>query len=246
MASRFDYNPLRQAGLEWGACDVQSASRRNSLRAQSGSVSNKVLLAIVGLLLAAFAGWLLLKYLESSRVSQAIEALNGTTAAVFAYQDRYGRTPGDDGPAASLAARGSLWSSVTAGDVDGRLDVGINQLFTGNGESAPFWQQLRAAGFWSGDPAVTGPEALPQNPWGGLVSVLADEMGGGLSGNKVCMSQVPGTAAAAIDSEMDDGDGASGRLRATQGSRDANTNPSNSSLEEPFSENLVYTICYRM
>ena len=111
---------------------------------------------------------------------------------------------------------------------------------------APFWQQLRAAGFWSGDPEITGQQALPVNPWGGLISVLADEMGGGLSGNKVCMSQVPGAAALAIDIEMDDADGTSGRLRATQGSRGANTNPSNSSLAQPYAENLVYTICYRM
>lgn len=222
------------------------ATRRLSLKTQSGNISTGIVLAVAVLIAVVLFGWLLTRYIERSRINQAIEALNGTTAAVFAYQDRYGRTPGDDGPAASLAARGTVWSAVTAGDVDGQLDVGINQLFTGNGESAPFWQQLRAAGFWSGDPAVTGQPALPKNPWGGLVSVLADDMGGGLAGNKVCMSQVPGAAASAIDSELDDGDGATGRLRATQGSTDANTNPSNNSLSEPYVENTVYTVCYRM
>jgi|GEM_PF-983749 len=223
------------------------AARFNSVaKSQSGYVSTGIVLVVLALLLITLFGWLFSRYMERSRVSQAIEALNGTTAAVFAYQDRYGRTPGDDGPAASLAARGTVWSSVTAGDVDGRLDVGINQLFTGNGESAPFWQQIRAAGFWSGDPAVKDQEALPRNPWGGLISVLADDMGGGLSGNKVCMSQVPGAAAITIDDELDDGDGTTGRLRATQASRGANTNPSNSSMAEPYGESLVYTICYRM
>jgi hypothetical protein len=211
---------------------------------QSGKFS--VGAVVVALALIAVFGWLAARYIASSRVSAAIEALNGVTAAVFAYQDRYGRTPGDDGPEASLAARGATWSSVIAGDVDGRLDIGINQLFTGNGESAPFWQQLRAAGFWSADPSVTGQQALPRNPWGGLISALADDMGGGLSGSKVCMSQVPGAAARAIDSEMDDGDGVTGRLRATQGSRGANTNPSNNVLAVPYSEGQVYTICYRM
>lgn len=148
-----------------------------NLAAQSGNTMLVVVgvvsfVALVGLLI-----WLLVVMLERSRIGEAIEALNGTTAAVFAYQDRYGRTPGDDGPAASLAARGTVWNSVTAGDVDGRLDIGINQLFTGNGESGPFWQQLRASGFWSGDPAINGQQALPRNPWGGLVSALADEMG---------------------------------------------------------------------
>ena len=243
MADRVN---IHRAGKYLEDAEIPPGAIRNLLAFQFGNVSNGVIIVIVALSLIALGGWLFSQYLERSRVSQAIAALNGTTAAVFAYQDRYGRTPGDDGPAASLAARGTVWSSVTAGDVDGRLDVGINQLFTGNGESAPFWQQLRAAGFWSGDPAVTGQDALPNNPWDGLISALADDMGGGLSGNKVCMSQVPGAAATTIDNEMDDGDGATGRLRATQGSRDANTNPSNNSLAEPYNESLVYTICYRM
>jgi len=236
----------RFAGAGQRVTDARAVENSRILKQQSGNVSTGIMLAIGALILIALFGWLVTRYLERSRINQSIEALNGTTAAVFAYQDRYGRTPGDDGPAASLAARGTVWSSVTAGDVDGELDVGINQLFTGNGESAPFWQQIRAAGFWSGDPAVTGQAALPGNPWGGLVSVLADDMGGGLSGNKVCMSQVPGAAATAIDSEMDDGDGATGRLRATQGSRNANTNPSNYTLSEPYSESAVYTVCYSM
>ncbi len=232
------------AAVKSGAPYVSVQSSGSSAKFQSGNVPVSAILVV--LLAVAVLGWLFARYIASSRVSTAIEALNGTTAAVFAYQDRYGRTPGDDGPEASLAARGSIWSTVTAGNVDGRLDISINQLFTGNGESGPFWQQLRAAGFWSDDPSITGQAALPRNPWGGLLSALADDMGGGLSGNKVCMSQVPGTAASAIDIEMDDGNGATGRLRATQGSRGANTNPSNGVLEAPYDDGLVYTICYRM
>lgn len=185
-------------------------------------------------------------FIENSRVRQAVQDINRTVAAVFAYQDRYGRYPGDDGPAATLAARGAGWEGVIAGDVDGNLEVGINQSFTGNGESGTFWQQLKAAGFISGNPAISGQSALPENPWGGLRSVLADEMGGGLAGNKVCLSQVPGSAAAAIDNELDDGSAASGRLRATLGSDGANSNPSNTVMAEPYSNVEVYTLCYRM
>jgi hypothetical protein len=242
MNERVGQNPAATANR--GTAGVCVLPPDRTMKFQAGKIHAGAI--VVLLLVVAVFGWLFSRYIGSSRVSAAIEALNGTTAAVFAYQDRYGRTPGDDGPEASLAARGANWSSVTAGDVDGGLDIGINQLFTGNGESAPFWQQLRAAGFWSGDPSVTGQEALPGNPWGGLISALADDMGGELSGNKVCMSQVPGAAARAIDSEMDDGDGATGRLRATQGSRGANTNPSNNILAVPYSESQVYTICYRM
>ena len=71
---------------------------------------------------------------------------------------------------------------------------------------------------------------------------------GGLGGNKVCLSQVPGSAAIAIDNEMDDGNGATGRLRATQGTSGQNTVPSANALGGGgvYSEDNEYTLCYRM
>ncbi|MBL4821824.1 MAG: prepilin-type cleavage/methylation domain-containing protein [Gammaproteobacteria bacterium] len=213
---------------------------------QEGFALSRVVMVVAVLCLLAIGAVLVQSLIEGSRIRQAIDDLNGTTAAVFAYQDRYGRTPGDDGPAATLAARGAGWSGVIAGDVDGSLGVGPNQIFSGDGESGPFWQQLKAAGFISGDPAIAGQAALPDNPWGGLISVLGSKMGGGLDGNKVCLSQVPGSAALEIDSELDDGAGASGGLRATLGSEGANTNPSNAILASPYSQESIYTICYRM
>ena len=45
---------------------------------------------------------------------------------------------------------------------------------------------------------------------------------------------------------MDDGLGASGRLRATNGSVGANTNPSNIAISGAYSESEVYTLCYSL
>jgi len=211
---------------------------------QAGTPGIAILLLAIGVLVVGILVTRLL--LGNARIDQAVALINNTTAAVFAYQDRYGRTPGDDGPEASLAVRGDNWSVVTAGNVNGVLDVSINQVFTGDQESAPFWQQLRAAGFFSGDPAASGREALPGNPFGGLVGVLSGDIGGGLEGNKVCLSQVPGAAASAIDQRLDDGDGGRGRLRATPSTAGANTNPSNNVLSDSYQENSLYTICYQM
>lgn len=203
-----------------------------------------IVLVIIGLLVGGVLQGQ--ELINNSRVKQAVKDMNGTAAAVFAYQDRYGRIPGDDGPAPTLAARGASWTSVAAGDADGNLEVTTAQTFTGAGEGGPFWQQLKAAGFISGNPADTAALALPSNPWGGRLGVTAQNMGGNLTGNKVCLSQVPGSAAIAIDTELDDGLGASGRLRATLGTGGTNTAPSNAVLATPYSEDSVYTICYRM
>lgn len=220
-----------------------------AMRSQQGFtlIEIAIVLVIIGLLVGGVLQGQ--ELIENSRVKQAVKDMNGTAAAVFAYQDRYGRTPGDDGPTATVQGRGSSWSSANiGGDADGRLEINRNQTFNGSGEAGPFWRQLKAAGFIAGDPADTGVAALPTNSWGGLVGVTSQTAMGGLGGNKVCLSQVPGSAAIAIDGELDDGSGATGRLRATQGTSGQNTVPANGALGGGgvYSEDNVYTLCYRM
>ena len=203
-----------------------------------------IVLVIIGLLVGGVLQGQ--ELIENSRVKQAVKDINGTATSVFAYQDRYGRYPGDDGPIASLTARGASWTSVTAGDADGVLEVALAATFSGATESGAFWQQLKSAGFISGNPANTGLAALPTNAWGGVLGILSANMGGNLTGNKVCLSQVPGSASIAIDTQMDDGLGATGRLRATLGVGGANTDPSNTALAAVYSEDNVYTLCFRI
>lgn len=202
-----------------------------------------IVLVIIGLLVGGVLQGQ--ELIENSRVKQAVKDMNGTAAAIFAYQDRYGRLPGDDGNAAALAARGATWAGVSAGNANGLLQINANQTFTGAGEGQEIWQHLRAAGFISGNPADAGVLALPTNAWGGLMGVTTAAMGNNLTGTKVCLSQVPGSAAISIDNELDDGLGVSGRLRATLGASGANTNPTNAA-GPVYSEDNVYTVCYRI
>lgn len=202
-----------------------------------------IVLVIIGLLVGGVLQGQ--ELIENSRVKQAVKDMNGTAAAMFAYQDRYGRLPGDDGNAAALTARGATWAGVSAGNANGLLVSGLNDAFNGNNESQEFWQHLRAAGFISGNPADAGVLAIPTNPWNGLMGITTANMGGGLTGTKVCLSQVPGSSAIAIDGELDDGQGATGRLRATLGTG-TNTNPTNVALAAPYSEDNEYTVCYRI
>jgi hypothetical protein len=43
--------------------------------------------------------------IENSKVKRAVSEINGITAALYSYQDRYQRLPGDDGPVATLQQR---------------------------------------------------------------------------------------------------------------------------------------------
>jgi prepilin-type N-terminal cleavage/methylation domain-containing protein len=216
-------------------------------RAQAGFtlIEIAIVLVIIGLLLGGVLQGQQL--IENSRVRQATNTFNGVAAGAFSYQDRYGRLPGDDGDLAALNGRGGSWTQVTLfGDVNGSIDVTLAQTFTGGGEEAGFFQHLRAAGFISGNPGDIGGAALPQNSFGGLVGLTNASMGGGLAGTKVCMGNVTGSAAIALDTQLDDGSGATGRFRATDGAGGSNAAPAATALVGVYSEDNTYTVCYRI
>ena len=205
-----------------------------------------IVLVIIGLLLGGVLKGR--ELIENSKVKNAANDINGVSAAFYAYQDRYKRLPGDDGPIGALTARGGSWANITLeGNSDGAINVTAAQTFTGAGENAAFWQHLKAAGLMSGNPADTGVNALPRNAFGGLIGLTNASVMGALLGNKLCLSQVPGKAASALDVQFDDGNGATGNFRATQAVSGANTVPGNAVTATPpqtgYTENNVYTVC---
>ncbi len=205
-----------------------------------------IVLVIIGLLLGGVLKGT--ELIENSKVRKAANDINGISAAYNSYVDRYRATPGDEGPLATLQARGASWAQITlAGNSDGRLASARTNTFTGGAEHAAFWQHLKAAGFISGDPADAAQSALPRNPYGGLIGITTQVVNATLPGMKACLSQVPGKAAQALDSQLDDGDGATGSMRATLGGTNGeNTNPSNAALANPFSEDSIYTLCMQI
>jgi len=203
-----------------------------------------IVLVIVGLLLGGVLQGQQL--IENSRVRAAVNDIKGIPAAAYSYQDRYDRFPGDDGGTlgtlVSIQGRGGAWATVTVfGNRSGTLDGAVNTTFAPGGELLGFWQHLKAAGFIPGNPATAGAAALPQNPFGGLIGVntgLIQAMPAGT--NKLCMNNVPGGAAIALDSQLDDGLANSGSFRANA-----------AALPDPaaaatYDENTVYTVCTRI
>lgn len=220
----------------------------NSLRSQSGFtlIEIAIVLVIIGLLLGGVLKGT--ELIENSKIKKATNDINSVSAAYNSYVDRYRATPGDDGPIGTLQSRGGNWVNITvAGNNDGRLFIQRGDTFDGGNEQAAFWQQLKAAGFITGDGGAVGALALPRNAFGGLTGVTTQVVNATLTGLKVCMSQVPGKSARALDIQMDDGNGATGSMRATlSNANGAPTDPNNTALATPYNDGSAYTVCMQI
>ena len=211
-------------------------------KAQAGFtlIEIAIVLVIVGLLLGGVLQGQQL--IENSRVRAAANDFNGVPAAAFSYMDRYRRFPGDDGNAGAVQARGGAWANVTSGgNNNGTLDGAIGNTFNPTGELLGFWQHLRASGFIPGSPATTGAAAAPQNPFGGLIGINSSAIQGMPAGvNKLCMNNVGGSAALALDGRLDDGLPNSGNFRANT------LAVPNATAATTYDADTLYTVCNRM
>jgi len=203
-----------------------------------------IVLIIIGVILGAVLKGQ--ELIDNAKIKRAITDMNTVFVAYNGYIDRYQKKPGDDGDLTTLQNRGGAWTAVTvAGNVNGTLAATAANTFTnGAAETTGFWQHVKAAGFMTGAVAAAGTAALPVNGYNGLVGIFNNTtaLTGAGTGINVCLSQVPGKAAAAIDKQLDDGLRNSGSIRATIGVVGANTAPGAATGPE-YVESAEYSIC---
>ena len=184
-----------------------------TLKKQAGFtlVEIAIVLVIVGLLLAGVLKGQ--ELIESSRIKNMAKDLDGMSAVVRSYQDRYRGFPGDDLTATTHTERG--WGAVafTAGNNNGLIGAASADPFVAvaTSENTQGTQVLRYAGFIEGNPALT---TLPQNAAGGFIGLTNTVWGFGAV-NVVCLNNLTGKQAGALDRLLDDGVSNTGRLRST-------------------------------
>ena len=175
-----------------------------------------IVLVIIGLLLGGVLKGQ--ELINSAKIKNVANDLNGISAAVYSYQDRYKTYPGDDNGALARWGAGvpDGDKNGVVGGVGGTAAAGsFNEATNALSETVYFWRHLRLAGFVGGD--TTNGEQ-PQNALGGIVGV---QTGTGavapaapdISTLVVCTSNLNGKIAEAIDRQFDDGLIATGTLR---------------------------------
>ena len=173
-----------------------------------------VALVIVSLLLAGVVrGSELIESAHTKRISADISNI---TAAFLVYQDRYRSIAGDD-PQAAVR-----WSGAKSGNGDGvlsghyddspPLDASALVVDQTQGESLNFWWHLRLAGLVFGPESSIGAATPPAHALGGRMGVQQGAFG--MQGAALCFDGIPPQIAATLDRQIDDGQPASGSLRA--------------------------------
>ncbi len=186
-----------------------------NIKARQGGftlVEIAIVLVIIGLLLVGVLQGQ--EMIENGKVKNLANNMKGVSAAYYAYQDRYQAVPGDD----------NLASTRFTGAVNGGGNGAITGLYTAvaapavAAESNNFWQHTRMAGLLTG--VATATQANPAtHSLGGLLGVQSNvtAAGGltyGMTGPVVCAGSVPWKIAQSLDQQLDDGDSATGKVRA--------------------------------
>ena len=183
-----------------------------------------IVLVIVGLLIG---GVLKGQEMITNAKLKRIESDNaGIAAAMFSYQDRYLQLPGDDGDAGSrfdayilgatpigTDANGSGDGTIGAGtDWDDVVLVAAWTPGTVADETSKFFAHLRAASLIPGGGATD--VSRLNNAYGGLIAVQNGALD--IPATVTIFSQIEGAVARILETRLDDGDIATGRMQSEE------------------------------
>ena len=177
-----------------------------------------IVLVIIGLLLGGVLRGQ--ELINSAKAKNITADLKNVQIFIYGYQDKFRAIPGDDANVATHINGGTAAGSPAATLNNAQINGAWNSS-TATDESFLFWQHVRLAGFATGPTAVGDPAYLPRNAESGRFGVQS-LVGFGtivdatpMTGSYVtCTENVAGRLVKQIDANLDDGNSATGSLRA--------------------------------
>lgn len=219
---------------------------RNNHRTAFTLVELSIVLVIIALIIGAVLTGQ--QVIQSARITNAANAIQAYQAQFQTYAQNFGTLAGDDAGATTRFP--NLLQNLgvtTGGNGNGDGSIGTNNSFNTNtitgeaGESRLVWAHMRAAGLIKNQ-AANGTIALqPANPFSGIYGFQNGGLNGTFSTTTLCLNRVPGSAAQAIDSRLDDGASKSGSMQST-----LDANGSNGTVSAQYSDAETYIICTRI
>ncbi|MHB1083784.1 MAG: prepilin-type N-terminal cleavage/methylation domain-containing protein [Thiobacillus sp.] len=188
-------------------------SHPNFPKQQSGFtlIEIAIVLVIIGLLLGGILKGQ--ELINSARVKNLATDFRNVPVFIYGYQDKFRALPGDD--SAAVAHVGT--SSVTpgAGDGDGIIEGNWNDaLASPPSESFLFWQHVRLAGLAPGPTSTAATDYQQRNAVGGVIGVQGAAPFTGMTGTYfICSGSILGRFAKQLDTQLDDGNTATGSMQ---------------------------------
>lgn len=185
-----------------------------------------IVLVIIGLMIGGVLKGQ--EMITNAKVSKVENDYKGITAAILAYQDRYGVLPGDD-PAASTRFQGT-WTTADNGNGNGVVQGAWNST-TNTDESRKMWKHLRGAGFIKGSVGNTvASYQQPTHAFGGLIGVQQNAYN--LRANVVMFGNLGGDIGQILEARGDDGSPSTGSIQG-------------STTQTAYAINTAYSVAFR-
>lgn len=217
-------------------------THKNTRNAGFTLVELSIVLVIIGLIIGGVLSGR--QIMLNAQVTNAINSIQAYEAQFQTYVQNYGVMPGDD---ANAAARfGSVAISVTSstGTLSGAFDSA-----TASDGSRILWSDLRGAGLVKNQ-SGTDSTVQPANPFGGIYGFQHGAFTGSttFSTNVICLNNVPGDAAAAIDSRLDDGSSNAGSIMSmvSTGAAGEAYGAGSVPTTATYDSTKTYTMCAKM
>lgn len=202
-----------------------------------------IVLVIIGLLLGGVLKGQ--ELINSAKVKNLAQDFRGVSAAIYAYQDRFRATPGDD-RAANTHLNGATTATTpaAAGIGNARLNGAFNST-TNTDETFLVWQHLRLAGLITGTPTLAATDYIPRNAEGGIIGVTGDPVltapVNAYPGNFfICSRGIQGRYVRQIDTQIDDGNTITGSIRAIEDNVASQADATNVTAAN---DAVLYTVC---
>jgi prepilin-type N-terminal cleavage/methylation domain-containing protein len=177
-----------------------------------------IVLVIIGLLLGGILKGQ--ELINSAKVKSLANDFRTIPTYIYAYQDKFKSLPGDDANIAGHLGGTAAQATTPAGKQGNGVIEGNWWSGTQTDESYLFWQHVRLSNLAPGPTNAADPNYWPSNAMGGKIginsaSAAASQITGMTGTYQICSTGILGKFVKQLDIQMDDGDTATGSMRAT-------------------------------
>ncbi|MEO8156974.1 MAG: prepilin-type N-terminal cleavage/methylation domain-containing protein [Betaproteobacteria bacterium] len=177
-----------------------------------------IVLVIIGLLLGGVLKGQ--ELINNAKVKSYATDFRNIPIMIYGYQDKFRALPGDDALATTHIPAATA-ATTPAGTIGNGVINGAWNTTTNTDESCLFWQHVRLAGLAPGSTTVDcslNADYWPKNANGGQIGVQSNTgftTLGTMNGTYiVCSSNILGQFVLQLDATLDDGNPATGSMRA--------------------------------